>query len=254
MGAVIGTPWGDASQLRRRRLYPGGGTPPEEVARNQRERLFGAAVAISSQKGYEAMTVADVLNLSGVSRSAFYKHFASKAECLSAAASELLEPALRALSPTANGEPREPREVFERFFELIRSEPAAARVCFVELHSVGEEGEVVADHAFEALTEAVLAIATASDAREPDPVLIRGLVGGMRKLVHTRLSRGEEDELGRLAPGLWEWTRAWFHPPVSWNRHAASGRHPARASRATRPANESPARWRRSSPRRATER
>src|SRR5207342_2983118 len=98
---------------------PGGGTPPEEVARNQRERLFGAVVAVASQEGYEAMTVADVLELSGVSRSAFYKHFASKSECLTAAASELLEPALRALRPAgAEGEPCDPRQTFEHFLAL----------------------------------------------------------------------------------------------------------------------------------------
>ena len=43
------------------------------------------------------MTVADVLALSGVSRSAFYEHFANKAECLTAAAAELIEPTLAAL-------------------------------------------------------------------------------------------------------------------------------------------------------------
>ena len=54
MGASLSTPWGKASELRERRLYPGAGTPAEEVARNQRERLFGAIVALVSEKGYEA--------------------------------------------------------------------------------------------------------------------------------------------------------------------------------------------------------
>src|ERR1700712_4912849 len=137
-GATVGTPWGPASELKKRRLYPGTGTPPEDVARNQRERLFGAAVAVASEKGYEAMTVADVLALSGVSRSAFYKHFASKSECLTAAVTELLGPALGALDPVgADRDPREPSEVFQEFFALLAAEPAAARVCFVELHAAG---------------------------------------------------------------------------------------------------------------------
>jgi AcrR family transcriptional regulator len=212
-GAIIGTPWGDASELRRRRLYPGGGTPPEEVARNQRERLYGAAVAIASEKGYEAMTVADVLELSGVSRSAFYKHFAGKADCLVGAASELIEPVLQAIESTSGNRPREPREVFEGFLELLCSEPAAARVCFVELHAVGDAGEAVADRACEALSEAIVAIASEPGAPDSDPVLIRALVSGIRKLVHTRLSRGEESELGRLAPGLWDWIASVKPPP-----------------------------------------
>ena len=213
LGVIIGTPWGDASELRHRRLYPGGGTPAEEVARNQRERLFGAAVAVASLEGYEAMTVADVLELSGVSRSAFYKHFAGKGDCLVGAASELIEPALRALGPEAGDEPRDPREVFESFLGMLRAEPAAARVCFVELHAVGEAGEAVADRACAALTDAVVRIAGESGAQDPDPVLIAALVGGIRKLVHTRFSRGDEEALKQLEPELWEWTTSVVPPP-----------------------------------------
>ena len=60
---MVRTPWGNADQLRGRMLPPGPGRPREEVARNQRERLFGAMVACVAEKGYEATTVADLLEL-----------------------------------------------------------------------------------------------------------------------------------------------------------------------------------------------
>ena len=75
------TPWGDSDTLSSRKLPPGTGTPREQVVRSQRERLFGAMVAVSSERGYAATTVADLIALSGVSRSAFYEHFANKDEC-----------------------------------------------------------------------------------------------------------------------------------------------------------------------------
>lgn len=214
-GAAVGTPWGQASELRERRLYPGGRTPPEEVERNQRERLFGAAVAVASEKGFEAMTVADLLALSGVSRSAFYKHFADKSDCLTAAAAELLEPALRLLEPaTSSDQVREPAEVFAGFFELLRAEPAAAQVCFVELHAAGAAGEEVADHAFEAIAEAVeRMLAATPDGGSWNSELIRALLGGVRLLVHSKLSRGEEDALVELAPSLWDWIASVVSPP-----------------------------------------
>lgn len=191
------------------------GTPPEEVARNQRERLFGAAVAVASQKGFEAMTVADVLALSGVSRSAFYRHFADKSDCLTAAAAELLEPVAQRFDPAAgNGRMRDPREVFEGFFELLRAEPAAARVCFVELHAAGEAGEEVADRAFDVIAEVVDRLAAGAAAGDSSsPQLTRALLGGIRKLVHSRLSRGEEETLVELAPELWEWMTSVVPPP-----------------------------------------
>lgn len=207
------TPWGDSSELRLRRLYPGGGTPPQEVERNQRERLFGAIVAAVSEKGYEATTVADVLTLSGVSRSAFYRHFTGKADCLVAAVSELLGPAVAAVGPgDEGGRRRDTRGVFEGFFGLVCSQPAAARVCFVELHAAGEEGEKVADQAVEALAAAFED--TLRDGHGAgDPVLIRAVIGGLRKLIHTRMIRNEDDQLPALAPDLWRWIVGVAPPP-----------------------------------------
>jgi len=207
------TPWGNSAELRQRRLYPGGGTPPEEVARNQRERLFGAIVAVVSEKGYEATTVADVLSLSGVSRSAFYRHFTGKADCLVAAVSDLLDLALEALRPTEdNGDRRNGRRTFEGFFRLVESQPAAARVCFVELHAAGEEGEEVADRIVEVLSAAVSdSLLDLPGGRDPD--LVRALVGGLRKLVHTQIVRDEEITLTALAPDLWRWIVEMVPPP-----------------------------------------
>ena len=82
---MVKTPWGDAGTLRDRKLRPGRRLPAEEVARNQRERLFAAMVAVVAEKGYDGTRVEDLLELSGVSRSAFYEHFSGKEDCLLAA-------------------------------------------------------------------------------------------------------------------------------------------------------------------------
>ena len=55
-------------------------------------------VATVAEKGYEATTVADLVELSGVSRSAFYRHFADKQACFLAAIEALVEPALETAS------------------------------------------------------------------------------------------------------------------------------------------------------------
>jgi len=156
-----------------------------------------------------------VLALSGVSRSAFYEHFANKSECLTAAASELVEPTLAALGQAdLNGGSREASEFFEAFFSLLRSQPAAARVCFVELHAAGEAGDAVADQGVEALTAAVEALSGRPMGDRPtDPELVRALIAGLRKLIHTRLARGEEAKLKGLVPELWQWLASVAAPP-----------------------------------------
>src|SRR3954451_8944355 len=136
------TPWGDASELRERMLRPGRGMPREEADRNQRERLFAATVAIVAEKGYEATTVADLVELSGVSRSAFYRHFEDKKECFLTAAEALIQPTLEAIEraeSASSGEQRT-RQATEVLLTLIAHQPAASKMCFVEVYAAGPEG------------------------------------------------------------------------------------------------------------------
>lgn len=212
---MVGTPWGEAADLRDRRLNPGSGTPRLEVVRNQRERLFGAIVAVVSAKGYEATTVADVIELSGVSRSAFYNHFSNKAECLAAAAAELIQPTLERVAEAAAEDGRDRRRaMLERFFGMVDSQPAAARACFVDLDVAGEMGEVVSERGFESMLSLVEGVSAAEPGPPPpDPQLLRVLLAGVRKLVHTRLCRGEAAQLPAMAPELWRWLASVQPPP-----------------------------------------
>jgi AcrR family transcriptional regulator len=185
------------------------------VVRNQRERLFGAIVAVVSAKGYEATTVADVIELSGVSRSAFYSHFSNKAECLAGAAAELIQPVLDELvAAEKSGGPEPARAVFERFVMLIVSQPAAARACFVELRAAGEVGAAVGERAFETLASLVDRVSAGTQGEDAiDPAMVRVLLNGLRKLIQTRLRRGEEGRLPELAPELWRWLTSVKPPP-----------------------------------------
>lgn len=217
VGGTVRTPWGQASELKKRKLHPGSGTPRAEVIKNQEERLFGAIVAVVSEKGYEATTVADVIELAGVSRSDFYKHFANKAECLGAAADSLLELALAALGQAGERcgkAEKAPEAIFNEFVRLVCDQPAAARVWFVELLAAGETGEAIAERGLEAVAEIVEEVSAGLPGQEEiDPDLVRVLLAGLGKLVHTKLYRGEGGELEGLAPELWRWLRTVAPPP-----------------------------------------
>src|SRR5689334_14986804 len=91
---MVATPWGDSRRLSEKTLPPGRGTTAAEAEQNHRERLYGAMVANVAEKGYEATTIVDLVEVSGVSRSAFYKHFSDKQACFLAAIEALVEPAL----------------------------------------------------------------------------------------------------------------------------------------------------------------
>src|ERR1700753_1274889 len=59
--------------------------PAPAVQASQRERLLRATIAAVAQKGYPAVTVADIVRRAKVSRAAFYLHFRSREECFFAA-------------------------------------------------------------------------------------------------------------------------------------------------------------------------
>ena len=141
------TPWGESTDLRSRKMPPGRGTPRDEADRNHRERLFAATVALVNEKGYEATRIADLVKLSGISRSAFYRQFADKQECFLTAAEELTRPTLELMERAERAPTGEERlvEALEAFLQLMADQPAAAKMCFVDIYAAGPEGVAVVD-------------------------------------------------------------------------------------------------------------
>jgi AcrR family transcriptional regulator len=212
---MVRTPWGDAAELRERKLRPGRGTPREEAERNQRERLFAALVATVDEKGYEAATVADLVKLSGVSRSAFYRHFDDKQACFLAAVEALVEPTLKRLDEeTASAGAEQAQRAFELLIELIVRQPAAAKMCVVEVYAAGPEGAALLDRMMESATDLAQRLLEQVPERQGlPPELVRSIVGGIQKVIHKRLYQGREDELMELAPQLWQWIFSYPVPP-----------------------------------------
>ncbi len=213
--SMVLTPWGDASQLRDRMLPPGRGTPRDEAEKNQRERLFAAMVATVAEKGYEATTVADLIELSGVSRSAFYRHFTDKQACFLAAIEALVEPALETVTGGLEPPDKElAKQAFETLLKLIVAQPAAAKMCFVEVYAAGPEGVALVDRTLDAFEVLVKRMLDSIPGHEGMPSeIVRALIGGIQKVIHKRLYRGDEEELVKLAPQLWDWIFCYPPPP-----------------------------------------
>lgn len=216
------TPWGDSSQLRSRKLAPGYRLPPESVARNQRWRLLAAMVAAVAEHGYERTTVGDVVELSGVSRTAFYRHFANKEDCFVAAVDETLGFAMTAVT-AAHGRSGAWNErliaAFEAFVGQIVAQPAAARVCLLEVYVAGQTAIEHADQGGAAFERWIREGCEQSEEYAGiDPAVVRGIVGGMRKVISKRLRLGEEAVLPELAPDLAEWALTYKTPRVAIRR------------------------------------
>lgn len=224
----VRTPWGNAEQLRERMLHPGPGMARQDVAKNQRERLFGAMVASVSAKGYEETTVADVLKLSGVSRSAFYEHFRDKQECFLATFEGISEMAIELvdeeLAKQDGGAENRARTALRRTFQTIVEEGAAARLCFDGVYTAGEPGRKAVEEVisrFEAVVGRTLAEIHGDDGLPPE--MVRGLLGGAQAVIQAHLQREEEAALPEVAEELLEWALSYRPPAVKLR---LSGRRP----------------------------
>jgi AcrR family transcriptional regulator len=211
------TPWGDTTELRERRMRPGRGMPREEAERNHRERLFAAMVAIVVEKGYEATRVADLVKLAGISRSAFYRQFEDKKSCFLAAAEELVQPTVDAVFARAakapEGEERM-RVAVEAFLQLVAAQPAASKMCFVEIYAAGPEAVAVIQRTTDTVEGFVRPLFDQIPGRESmPPQMVRAMIGGLQKVVHKRLYRDEEAQLLELAPQICQWWLSYPPPP-----------------------------------------
>ena len=131
----------EREDLRKWRLPRGRhGLPRELVERSQRERLMAAVVRVTARKGYDATSVADILDEAGVGRESFYELFDDKLDCL-LAAHDVLVDHLEATIKAAYDQPGpwadRVRNSVAAMLEWFAADPAAARVTMVELAGVG---------------------------------------------------------------------------------------------------------------------
>src|SRR6476659_2648162 len=214
---MVRTPWGNAEELRSKKMRPGRGNEPEESDRSQRERLFGAMVALSSEKGYEATKIADLVKVAGVSRAAFYEHFKDKKECLLGAVDALVEPTIKVMEEAEDaptGEARV-RQAVEAFMGLVAAQPAASRMCFMEVYAAGREGEEKVEQMTDLFVRfGVSQLNEIRGRKGTPPQMVRAMLGGLQKVIHKRLYSGEAKDLPKLAESIADWGLSYPPPPA----------------------------------------
>lgn len=211
------TPWGEVGALRDRRLLPGRGVPREQIERDQRQRLYAAIVAVTTSKGYQETTVADLIEMAGVSRTAFYRYFATKEECFQATLEAILGPteklAASSIPDQGSWEDRAQRAL-GAFIDLIVAQPAAARLCLVEAYAAGPAAIARVEEALNSFRDLVSFVLDQLPGRDRMPTeMTEAMFGSLRKVIHTRLYRHAEDELVKLAPKLLELGFSYRRPP-----------------------------------------
>ena len=212
--------------LERPRLVPAPGLPRgphsltrEEVATNQRLRLLEGMIDAIGEKGYAATTVSDVIRRAGVSRKAFYEHFANKEECFLATYDSIAAVGQRGVSMAfrrAQGLPDSVQAALGDVIELAIARPQALRVLMVEIGAAGPAGIERREQLvvrYEDFLRENLGL-PAGPSPIPNPILL-GVVGGILHVIYTHLRRGERKQLRKRLPDLVNWATSYWPAPES---------------------------------------
>jgi AcrR family transcriptional regulator len=184
---------------------------PDEVAKNQRRRMYGAMVEAVATNGYGRTSVKQVVTLAGVSRRAFYEQFANKEECFLATLDLIASQAMDRIAATYRSTEGTLEQrlgaALTTFAEVVQRNPKGSRLMLVDAPSAGPAG-------WERLTETLTvfekrfaaSFAHAPDAAPlPEPVA-RAIVGGLRRATFVRLLEERTKEMPGLVENMLSWT------------------------------------------------
>lgn len=164
----------------------------EQVTDLQRARILAAMFDVSCERGAANVTVAHVVERSGVSRRTFYEVFEDREDCFLAAFDQALAYACERVLPAYEAEGDWRKKVRAGLIALLAfldEEPVIGRVLIVESLGGGRtalerRGEVIAK-----LTDAIDRGGKAVKATSQlPPLTAEGVVGGVLSIIHSQLT------------------------------------------------------------------
>jgi AcrR family transcriptional regulator len=192
-------------------------------------------IGLVAERGYAAVTVADVVAAARVSKRTFYQHFADREDCFLAAYVAAAEGPLtriaEAVAPAVDAGPGAPppdladevARATHAYLAALAEQPALTRTLLTEISGLGRRGWRVRREVLNRFADQLAALVALGAARwaageqgagaaVPELVGLRGLprptavalVGGINELVLDAVEDGRGDRLLELAPTVTE--------------------------------------------------
>lgn len=186
----------------------------EQVAHNQRERLIAGLASAVAEKGYAAVTLADVTREAKVSRRVFYENFEGKEGCFLAAFEVVVAHLRELVAEAVAPEPDWPRRAIvgtRAVLGFLAAEPDLARLLLVESRGAGP---AVAARFAEAVAELIPLLRMGRkerrvEAERPLPESTEdSVLGSLVSLAHRKVAAGEAERLEELLPQCVEFVLA----------------------------------------------
>jgi AcrR family transcriptional regulator len=210
---------------RYRRLPTGAhGLDPEEVQRDQRERLREALIELIASHGYQAVRILDLTKLARVSRPTFYSLYADKEELFLAAYDDIAARTAQTVLAAYDVEGSQSERILagmRAFGELAAAKPDAVSLLVLGAFGAGAKALERRNRTLAALEESIRASrdrasGAGAGRRRPrkaegEDLTVKIILGGIREATAARLRGGRAGELPGLAEQLTAWAAS--YPP-----------------------------------------
>jgi AcrR family transcriptional regulator len=205
--------------------------PREFIAQHQRARIIAALAEETVEKGYRAVTVADIVRRAGIARNTFYENFSSKEDCFLAASEFAVKEALQRVVDAASKHDSWPARVnagLAAFLGYVASEPALARTCIVEALSAGPAAVERYERSIQAFVPLFrMGRKVAPNGEELPGTLEETIVGGVFWIIYQRIVMGQVEEIEQLRPELVEFSLTPYVGAEAAKRTAAEEPEPS---------------------------
>jgi len=189
-------------------------TPAVQKGRKstQRERLLAGMIESANRDGYAGANVSKIIAAAGVSRPTFYDYFTDKDDCFLATLREISREILDEVR--ARIESGAPEHALQRtlagVMEFASAQPAKALFLTSQAMAGGPRALDARDEGIAAIEQLIEQVDVPGDAIIPD-VSPRALIGGIYRLLASRLRRGEP-RVSRSLEELTAWVESYGAP------------------------------------------
>jgi AcrR family transcriptional regulator len=170
------------------------------------QRILWATVRLVAEKGFDSVTVFDVVSRADVSRADFYELFESKDECLFAAYERVLDSLVDYVARAFEGDgpwPVRIRRAMEACLEACSAEPEVARMTTLDAPAARPEAQRRYRNALERFVPLFIqGREYAANAVHLHPDLERMAVGGAETIIFDEVVAGRAQELTARLPDL----------------------------------------------------
>jgi AcrR family transcriptional regulator len=227
LSAPDGKPSSSSKSGERYRRLPTGahGIDPEEVKRDQRERLQSAIVELIAERGYQAVRILDLTKLAHVSRPTFYSLYDDKEELFLSAYDEIAQRTARTVIEAydAQNAPNGHLQAIRSFAELAVAAPETMSLMVLGAFGAGPKALERRNHTLEALEQSIRVSrdgagggargatggktgpGTERAQETGEDLTVKVILGGIREVTAARLRKGRVGELPGLADELAAW-------------------------------------------------